>query len=266
MKKASLIISILALLLFVDIAKVSAQEKAVIPYAPVRENDIMWKKKVWREIDFRQKMNLPFYYPENAKNGNRSFIKVIVDGLSEGLIQCYDSEELIKEVPYSKLRDGKLDKWQYTTTTENGIQKMDSIKIEFRMNSVERLRIMEEWYVDSKRSQLEVRIIGMAPVVLREEIIGADTLQIPDELFWIKYNDSTRRELAKAPFFNRNNSAARLSYDEVFIKRMFDSYIYKEDNVYDRRIGDYAKGVDALYESERVKQEIINYEQNLWEY
>lgn len=266
MKKASLIISILAFLLFIDVTKVSAQEKAIVPFAPVRQADIMWQKRIWREIDFRQKMNLPFYYPEKEKNGYRSFINVIIDGLKEDRMDSYEDEEMIKTIPYSILESSKLDKWQYSTSNVNGIPTIDSIKIEFRMTSVERLRIMEDWYFDSKRSQLIVKIIGLAPVVLRQEVIGADTLEVSDELFWVKFNDSTRRVLAEAPFFNRNNSAARLSYDDVFMKRLFDSYIYKEDNVYDRSITDYAKGIDVLYESERIRQEIINYEQNLWEY
>ena len=47
---------------------------------------------------------------------------------------------------------------------------------------------------------------------------------------------------------------------------MFNSYIYKESNVYDRKISDYAKGMDALLESERIKNDIFLYEHDLWEY
>jgi gliding motility associated protien GldN len=89
---------------------------------------------------------------------------------------------------------------------------------------------------------------------------------VPERLFWVPYDENLRKVLADAPFFNRKNSAARLSYDEVFLKRMFDSYIIREDNVFDRNINEYAKGVEALYESERIKQTIIDYEQSLWEY
>ena len=50
------------------------------------------------------------------------------------------------------------------------------------------------------------------------------------------------------------------------MKRIFDSYIIREDNMFDRSINEYATGVDALRESERIKQSIIDFEQNLWEY
>ena len=35
--------------------------KAPMPLPNIREADIMWKKRIWREIDFRQKMNQGFY-------------------------------------------------------------------------------------------------------------------------------------------------------------------------------------------------------------
>jgi hypothetical protein len=52
----------------------------------------------------------------------------------------------------------------------------------------------------------------------------------------------------------------------VFQKRYFASYIIKEDNVFDRSIGDYALGLDALLESERIKNEMFELEHDLWHY
>lgn len=107
-----------------------------------------------------------------------------------------------------------------------------------------------------------VRIIAICPVKMRE-IEGGE--KAPQPLFWIPY-ESAREVFASAPYYNRQNSAAQLTYDDIFWKRMFDSYIYKEDNVYDRSIREYAQGIDALLESERIKQSIIDFEQNLWDY
>ena len=84
-------------------------------------------------------------------------------------------------------------------------------------------------------------------------------------LFWIYFPD-VRPLLAKSEVYNRFNDAARFTYDDLFWKRMFTSYIYKESNVFDRKIVDYAKGIDQQLESDRIKNEISDFEQSLWSY
>ncbi len=106
-----------------------------------------------------------------------------------------------------------------------------------------------------------VRILDMCPVIIKERNGEEGT----EPLFWFSYAEA-RPVLANSYVFNGANSAMRLSFDQVFIKRLFDSYIYKEQNVFDRRISQYATGVDALLESKRIKDEMFNFEQFLWEY
>ena len=73
--------------------------------------------------------------------------------------------------------------------------------------------------------------------------------------------------LIKEKVFNRFNSTQQLTFDDLFMKRMFSSYIMKEDNVYNRRIDDYnLNPLDALLESEHIKQDMVNFEHDLWEY
>jgi len=66
--------------------------------------------------------------------------------------------------------------------------------------------------------------------------------------------------------YNSKNDAERRTFEDIFWKRQFASYIYKETNVYERRINEYATGMDALLESERIKEEIFNLEHDLWEF
>ena len=132
---------------------------------------------------------------------------------------------------------------------------------EFDPTKVMRLRIKEDWYFDSQRSQMLVRIQALCPVMIKER----DGQEVTEPLFWI-YFPEARPVLGQAEVFNRFNDVARRSYDEVFMKRLFNSYIYKEQNVYDRRISEYAQGLDALLEAERIKHELLNFEQSLWEY
>ena len=241
--------------------------KTPMPLPSVREADVMWKKTVWREIDFRQKMNQGFYFPTVSHQNWKNFITVITDAMKEGRLTAYNDEptgELLNPVSYSQIMNKQTDTLYRTFRRPYPpYDEYDTIIIsQFDPSQVKRCRIKEEWYFDKQRSQLMVKIIALCPVKMIEL---ADGESVPQPMFWIPY-ESAREVLAQAPFYNRSTSAARLSYDEVFLKRLFDSYIYKEDNIFDRNIKEYAKGVDALLESERIKQSIIDFEQNLWEY
>ena len=233
-------------------------------YPAIREADVMWRKRIWRAIDFRQKMNQVFYYPTETHYNWTNFIQIILMGMEEGTLQAYEydpyKDELNVPITYNEFMAKRSDTIKDDITGEV-IYDTDGKPIvdEFNTESVKILRIMEDWYFDRQRSQLMVRILAVGPVMVKDD-------GTPEQLFWISYNDNTRELFAKSNFFNRDNPGAILNYDQVLMMRMFDSYIYKEENPYDRRISDYAKNEKALYESERIKQEIIDFEQNLWEY
>ncbi|HRH37905.1 MAG TPA: gliding motility protein GldN, partial [Flavobacteriales bacterium] len=75
-----------------------------------------------------------------------------------------------------------------------------------------------------------------------------------------------RYALANAEAFNPWNDGERHSFDKLFQDRRFSSWITKESNVYDRRIVDCTQGIDALMESERVKDSIFEFEHDLWNF
>ncbi len=237
-----------------------------VQFQPVRKADIMWSKRIWREIDFRQKMNQPFYYPIVPHNNWQSFMTILMNALKEGSITAYQispTDEFLVPLTYQEIITSQIDTQHIVLTRPNPpYEEYDTVVTsEFDPAKVMRLRIKEDWYFDKKRSQMEVRIQGICPVMIKQR----DGQDFSEPLFWI-YFPEARPILSQALVFNKFNSAARLTYDELFIKRIFSSYIYKEQNVYDRRISEYAQGLDALLESERIKDELLNFEQSLWEY
>ncbi|MBK7029095.1 MAG: gliding motility protein GldN [Bacteroidales bacterium] len=133
----------------------------------------------------------------------------------------------------------------------------------FQPTDVKKFRIKEDWFFDKQRSMMEVRIIGICPIV--DQLDSKGDFKGTKPLFWI-YFPEARPIFAKSEVFNRFNGAAKMTYDDFFWKRMFSSYIYKEDNTYDRIIAEYALGIDAMLESERIKSDLFNFEQQLWEY
>ena len=236
-------------------------EKEPSPLPIIDESNVMWKKTVIREIDFRQKINQVFYYPINPTEDWRNFITVVYDGVMSGDITPYRVENNIDDMVTPMTRDD----FEKENTKigdppviwKDGEEVPNEIELKDRLINVTRMRIKEDWYFDKKLSQFLVRIIAIGPLVVEEDGLS--------QICWIPYEDS-RKVFANAMAFNRNNAAQRRTYDEILQKRIFDSYIVKEENVYDRYINSYAFNIDALYESERIKNEMFDFEQSLWEY
>src|SRR5574344_1291029 len=246
---------------------VSSQQQTMMdkrpsPLPDIQEANVMWKKTIIREIDFRQKINQPFYYPINPTEDLRNFTTVIYDAIMSGDITPYRVENNVDDMITPLTRDDfekeNTKIGDPPVIMKDGVEVANEITFKDRMLNVTRMRIKEDWYFDKHLSQFLVRIIAICPVVVDEDGLS--------QVCWIPYYEQTRNVLAKAFVFNRVNSSERRSYDEIFQTRIFDSYIVKEENVYDRYINSYAFNIDALYESERIKNDLFDYEQGLWEY
>jgi gliding motility associated protien GldN len=259
--------------------------KKVQPYAPLRQADVMWSRKIWREIDLRQKMNHPLYYPENdgvahTIEDRKSLIDVLYSAINEGSVTAYGNPSMddefrqpmtpdeIKSIGGAKETIEEAVNWEKVANgmTEEEALERNAVVIPFNRNSVKKWRLKEEWFFDKQRSVMDVRIIGMAPLQEdRDEVTGQLTGGF-SPLFWVYFNEA-REILINAEVFNLvKNDAERRTYDDIFWKRMFSSTITKEANVMDRKVNEYMIGLDALLEAERIKTEIFNIEHDLWEY
>jgi gliding motility associated protien GldN len=239
--------------------------RKVIPYTHLREADVMWSKRIWRKIDMREKINHPLYFPTEKIKDRRSLTQVIIDAVNEGSLTAYrgDDEEFTTVMTKSEI-DGIMSKLDtiYVDDPDNpGSMIMKISKNEFDPSDVKEYRVKEDWFFDKQRSVLDVRIIGLQPV--KFEGSGEDVKSKP--LFWIYYPEA-RSIFANAEVFNRQNDAERKTLEDIFWKRMFGSYIFREQNVYNRLISEYALGLDALLEAEKIKDDIFKLEHDLWEY
>lgn len=239
---------------------VERSPRRILPYDHVREADIMWEKRIWRVIDIREKMNLPFGYPE------RPFFSILMDATTDGSLTAYSTEDDKFTSPLTPEEVASMGATVDTVITfdpETYEEQIQVVRNDLNPEDVKRFRMKEIWFFDEETSTMQVRILGLAPLIDVKDENGNFRYEKP--MFWVYYPEA-RKTLAAERVFNPGNDASPNTWEDLLEMRFFASYIYKESNVLNRRLQDYLSGVDLLLEADKIKQEIFNFEHDLWSY
>lgn len=253
------------------------KDRTPLPYLHIREDDAVYRQRVWQEIDVHEKMNLPFVYAATEDNGSQMFINILLQAIKSGQITAFDAtvdDRFTTPMTFKQIAENLVAKphviqvpnYAQDPDGSKGIMKDTLIQEEFSAASIERYMLKEEWVFDKQTSRLYVRILGIAP---EKDVKNPDgSLRTVTPVFWVYYPD-LRPMLAKFEAYNGKNYGARMSWEELFESHMFASRIVKStiDNPADLPISGYIKDpILQLLEGENIKQKIFNYEQDLWSY
>lgn len=237
-------------------------ENRLLPYPSVREADVPWQRFMWRIIDVREKLNLPFRYPA------KPFVTLLTEGVESGELVAFHKDDFkdqktkeeVDQTLFSMDTVQIVDPETYETTVEVTKDVIDP-------NDISRFRIKEIWYFDKQASRVKNRILGIAPIKAEYDDLGNFKYEGP--MFWIYYPQA-REYLSKHRAFVDGNDAAPMTWENMIELRKFSSYVFKTSNVYDNRLQDYAhlsdNPLDMLYESENLKFDLFNFEHDLWSY
>ena len=260
-----------------------------LEYGFVDEKDILKSMMVWEIIDLNDKINQPFYY--DNPNGllsktTRSLYQILLDAALSGQIdEVYEDEnfstkstpEAIKKKLESERIDDELIEIINSGRTPTEAEKKQYVDlIRTTTDKVKVLKIMGMWFIDKRDGMMKYRPIGIAamgpdPTSIGrigpdgQPLAGADELV---DLFWVYY-PKARDILANNYVFNRANSSADLSFDDIINARRFSSIIYKSSNgLGDGTIKDYVprNAEEQLAESQRIKDQILQMENDMWNY
>lgn len=266
-------------------------KREFVPYQSIREADAMYSKKVLRTLELKEKINHPLYFPLSPNiigypGGNQpqrarmSLLRLVyeigilgnyLDNVTGNLVDAED--DFSRRYPvYEANLENITTWWRTPIPIDEDITRREllSYSIEDQGEFVnipllpadyyqmDRVWMWEEWVFDRQRSVMDVRILALA----FEGYVGGNRI-FP---FWISYNDY-RPLFAKYEVFNTQNDAERRTFDDIFFKRRFSSYIVAETNPYDNRlISDYLLGIDAIREGERIQDVLFKFEHDQWEY
>jgi len=253
-----------------DIAFTAEDDKSrrVVPPAMMRESDIMWKERIWRVIDTREKINQQLYYPETDNANRVSLFSLIKKALLSGEIHAYnfninDFDDYATPLTLTDVKASLFSTMK--TTTENGNDT--TISNEVLANKIRGYMIKEDWHFEKQRSVIDPRILWICPEIqtINKNTGQADPTLGLTPLFWVNF-DELRPLMAKTPVFNEKNDAEWRTFDDIFWKRQFNSRIIMQSNVFNRAISAYAKGNDALFEGEKIHDNIAGIEHDMWQY
>lgn len=284
MKKILVFIGVLALLFGATQQETKAQiidgaykrtdvyNRKPTPLPYIREADVMWRKKVWRIIDLREKINQPLYFPTKEVDGRFNLVNLMIQGVKDGKLTAYDAkndDEFKVPMTFEQVKEafGATTRTRKVRNVDTGELQDKVVAGEIRSEEVKQFMVKEEWYFDKQTSTMNVRVIGICPIqeFYRDDDTNQEQVQ-RRQVFWI-YFPEAREIMAANEVFNPQNTARNLSFDDIFLKRKFNSYIVKEENIYNNReISQYLGSKDAMLESKRIENSIFDYEQNLWEY
>lgn len=260
--------------------KTEAQKKSdndkPLAYGYVHDRDILMSRTTWEIIDLAEKINFPLYFPIDTANvgpERRSLYDVLIKGIKKGKItevytdSYFNTKKSFKDIKASLSRIDTTDAGREQLNAGMKISPEYIVQQDLTSQDVTQYKIKGVWYFDKRQSELKYRLLGICPVTPDVYTMNSED---PDyiELFWVFLPDA-RETLFRATAFNEKNSSMPITFDQILNSRRFNSVIYREENVYgDRDIKDYMRdnAQSQLLESDRVKDKIRSFEQDMWNY
>lgn len=268
-------------------------------YRGIHDSDIMWRKRVVRAMDLREKQNEPLF------SRNREISKLLVEAVKQGKLTPYASdsldagriltlEEFMKklEIPGTEVNLDPAwnpepidtdDDWliddasSSTTDVTDGELDFDPFDPSnetpsgpelYAAPDLYQMEITEDVIFDKQRSQMKHDIQALTLFIPADHPLNIRGIQDPIASFSYKDLMKVFANDPRAIWYNPYNDAEHRSYADAFDLRLFSSYMIKvsnpnDDYLVDQYGGDQNTGIMA---SQWTAYEMLEFEHNLWEF
>lgn len=243
---------------------VTLRARISFPTAPSMDEDVVWRRDIYRELDLNDDANAGLYYPAEPVGSQMNLFTYIFRLMMTGNIRAYqyrlDGNESFADADRIKPMDF-LDNYHIYYEKVDGKVKLDNSDIPSR--EVKNYYIKECSYYDQHTATFHTKVLELCPIMTREDDFGDGGNKYP--LFWIKYDDLAPF-LSKQQIMTSNlNNAAMMSIDDYFVKHHYKGKIYKTNNMLGKTLAQYCSSDEAmLKEQKKIEEELAAFEKNLW--
>lgn len=252
-------------------------EYRVQPWKTIRENDVAWQHRVWKQISVKEKMNAPFLYAGDEYTNGGAFIEILNHAIRTKQITAYSSLDDRFTIPIKAedlddiLGIGVDTTWTYDPETQEEVPVL--VNNTFNVASVTRYLIKEDWIFDRNSGRVQKFIIGIAPIM---EVYNKSDgrFEYSQTLYWIQYPNA-RQVLGQYEVYNSRNMVKRMTWTDYLEGGYYSGVVYKYSknnpmgkNLY--QIGDVSgqgpnKDFRGLVEGQRAMEDLMNQELDMWE-
>ena len=243
----------------------TTRAQIMFPTAASMDEDVVWRRDIYRELDLNDDANAPLYYPVEPMGSQVNLFTYIFKLMLTGRVPAYqyrlDGNESFNAADKVKPK-ALLDNYHiYYEKKANGALSLDDSDIPSR--EVKSYYVKETSYFDQRTSTFHTQVLALCPIMTRDDDFGDGGTKYP--LFWVKYDDLAPF-LSKQQIMTSNlNNAAVMSVDDYFVRNQYKGKIYKTNNMLGKTLAQYCPSDSAMNkEQKKIEAELAAFEKNIW--
>ncbi len=243
----------------------TTRAQIMFPTAASMDEDVVWRRDIYRELDLNEDANAPLYYPVEPLGSQVNLFTYIFKLMMQGRIKAYqykldgnesfNADDVVKPKTF-------LDNYHiYYEKDAQGRTHLDNSDIPSK--EVKSYYIKETTYYDQHTATFHTKVLALCPIMTRDDDFGDGGNKYP--LFWVKYDDLAPF-LSKQQIMTSNlNNAATMSIDDYFLRNQYKGKIYKTNNMLGKTLAQYCSSDSAMSkEQKKIEVELAAFEKNLW--